>query len=79
MVQSRIKALKRLETVEMLMTVRVENFNSTFLIPRLDPPILQLQNVGFTYHEKEKGDPTKYLLRAMNFNIDARLVLLLWV
>ena len=39
---------------------------------RLDPPILQLQNVGFTYHEKEKGDPTKYLLRAMNFNIDMK-------
>eukprot|EP00939_MAST-03C_sp_MAST-3C-sp1_P002357 g2357.t1 len=68
LVQSRIKALNRLETVEM--AEDDANFAPSFFFPepeKLDPPILQIQDVSFGYNYEKDG---KMLLQAINLNVD---------
>lgn len=67
LVQSRLKALNRLETVEMIDNDNGGSLNLSFPEPeKIDPPILQLQDVSFGY------TPDAILLRAMNFNVDLK-------
>lgn len=63
LVQSRIKAINKMELVEEV----IEDPSCVFIFPtpdKLRPPLLRIEDGYFGY------DPTKYILRNVNFAID---------